>query len=118
MLQLEIINPHKYSVEDALIKEHLTQILLRLNHPDSVSIEIKICNEKEIQELNLMTRNINTVTDVLSFNATDNPELLGSIAFCHEVAVLQANQAGIETSSEYKQLAAHGLLHLLGYNHK
>ncbi|MBI4948057.1 rRNA maturation RNase YbeY [Candidatus Berkelbacteria bacterium] len=118
MLQLEIINPHNYSVNSAKIKLHLEHILRRLNYPDSVSIEIKFCNEGEIQQLNTMYRNNNSTTDVLSFNATDNPELLGSIAICSQVAFAQASQAGITVDAEYNQLATHGLLHLLGYNHK
>jgi probable rRNA maturation factor len=45
------------------------------------------------------------------------PALLGDIVLCPEVAAEQARLAGHSTEAELALLCAHGLLHLLGYDH-
>jgi probable rRNA maturation factor len=45
------------------------------------------------------------------------PGLLGDVVLCPEVARAQAAAAGHDLSSELELLAAHGILHLLGYDH-
>ena len=66
-------------------------------------------------------------TDVLSFpmdelrpGTDDAPTpagLLGDIVVCPQVAEAQAKSAGHSTVEEIKLLTAHGLLHLLGFDH-
>jgi probable rRNA maturation factor len=61
-------------------------------------------------------------TDVLSF-PMDMPEsvgetaTLGDIVICPTVAARQAASAGHSVNHEIYILAAHGLLHILGYDH-
>ena len=45
------------------------------------------------------------------------PALLGDIVLCPQVAETQAATAGHSTESELFLLCAHGVLHLLGYDH-
>jgi probable rRNA maturation factor len=67
-------------------------------------------------------------TDVLAFpldelrpSDDDEPEpessLLGDVVLCPEVAATQARTAGHSTADELSLLCAHGILHLLGYDH-
>lgn len=66
-------------------------------------------------------------TDVLSFPmdelrpGTDDqepePGLLGDVVLCPTVARAQAAAAGHSTDDELDLLCAHGILHLLGYDH-
>lgn len=66
-------------------------------------------------------------TDVLSFPmdelrpGTDEditpPGLLGDIVLCPQVAIAQAKEAGHSTLDELELLTAHGILHLLGFDH-
>ena len=66
-------------------------------------------------------------TDVLAFPMdelrppTDDeepePGLLGDVVLCPEVAATQARAAGHSTADELYLLCAHGILHLLGYDH-
>jgi probable rRNA maturation factor len=66
-------------------------------------------------------------TDVLSFpmdelrpgtdDAPTPPGLLGDIVVCPQVATEQARSAGHSVLEEIKLLTAHGLLHLLGFDH-
>lgn len=76
-----------------------------------------------IRELNRTYRNVDSVTDVLSFESggeTDpetGNEYLGDIIICLEQAVSQAEQSGHAAENEISLLMIHGLLHLLGYDH-
>jgi probable rRNA maturation factor len=45
------------------------------------------------------------------------PALLGDVVLCPEVAAAQAVAAGHSTEDELHLLCAHGVLHLLGYDH-
>jgi probable rRNA maturation factor len=66
-------------------------------------------------------------TDVLSFpmdelrpgNDDEEPEpgLLGDVVLCPAVAAKQAAAAGHSTEQELDLLTAHGILHLLGFDH-
>jgi probable rRNA maturation factor len=66
-------------------------------------------------------------TDVLSFpmdelrpgseDRAPEPGLLGDVVLCPQVARDQAAQAGHSTDDELAVLCAHGILHLLGYDH-
>jgi probable rRNA maturation factor len=66
-------------------------------------------------------------TDVLSFPMDElrpgkddeepEPGLLGDVVLCPAVAAEQAKAAGHSTEEELDLLTAHGILHLLGYDH-
>ena len=99
-------------------------------------VEIIIVDKLTIRDLNSRFRNIDRVTDVLSFPTLDGirgKELkladypfdtddegnlcLGSIAICQEVANEQAEEYGHSVDREFYYLATHGVCHLLGYDH-
>lgn len=68
-------------------------------------------------------------TDVLAFPMDElgaapgrgdertGPSLLGDVVLCPAVAARQAAAARHSTGAELRLLAAHGILHLLGYDH-
>ena len=101
-----------------------------------LSAEIEIVDESEIQRLNREIRGIDAVTDVLSFPSLsgifgtkiqkknfpyDLDEqgnlFIGSIAICRKRAESQAEEYGHTIKREMNYLAAHGVCHLLGYDH-
>lgn len=102
----------------------------------TLSVEIVTVDEEEIRRLNRELRSIDAVTDVLSFPALDGifgKKLLkknfpadvdeqgnlfiGSIAICVKRAEEQAEEYGHSFTRELNYLAAHGICHLLGYDH-
>lgn len=83
-----------------------------------------IVDSKKIRTLNKEYRNIDRVTDVISFALEDddtfhleNYRVLGDIYICLEQALKQAEDYGHSFKRELSFLAVHGLLHLLGYDH-
>lgn len=99
-------------------------------------LEIVFADTEEIKRLNSEFRKIDRETDVLSFPTLDGIRgkalkvadfpydcdgdgklFLGSIVICTEVAKAQAEEYGHGYGRELFYLAAHGVCHLLGYDH-
>jgi len=85
---------------------------------------VLVTDAEEIQQLNASYRNIDRVTDVLTFPAWEGDAILcppdgylGDIAICYERAADQAQEYGHSLERELAFLAVHGALHLLGYDH-
>ena len=94
---------------------------------DDVELSIKFVSPKEIKKLNATFRQIDKVTDVLSFPATqtragepvDGPAgtYLGDMALCLKRAKQQAKEFDNTYFAEVQKLVIHSILHLLGYDH-
>ncbi len=86
-------------------------------------LTILIDTPEHIQELNRSFRNVDRVTDVLTFPAWEGEislcadGYLGDIMICYERAKEQALEYGHSLERELSFLAVHGVLHLLGYDH-
>ena len=90
-------------------------------HPDC-ELSVTFVDDQEMEELHIKWMDEPGTTDVLSF-PMDMPEkkddvvTLGDIVIDPIVAAEQAATAGHSTEHEIYILAAHGLLHILGYDH-
>lgn len=101
------------------------RILNDLDRPDN-ELSILVTTDKEIRELNRQYRGLDYSTDVLAFpqlHSDNSPEvagggLLGDVVISHERAEVQASEQGILYDSEMRRLLAHGILHLLGFDHE
>src|SRR5262249_44717739 len=87
-------------------------------------VSIAIVSDSHVQRLNRRFRGVNKPTDVLSFPSREpraaSPEsrVLGDIVIARGVALRQARGAGHSELTEWRVLALHGLLHLIGYDHE
>lgn len=79
-------------------------------------ISFAFVDNMQIQELNLKYRQIDSPTDVLSFSMDD--EIWGDIIISIQRAQSQAEEYGHSIERELGYLVVHGILHLLGYDHK
>jgi probable rRNA maturation factor len=86
-------------------------------------LTILIDTPERIRTLNREFRNVDRVTDVLTFPAWEGEislsadGYLGDIMICYERAKEQAEEYGHSLLRELSFLAVHGVLHLLGYDH-
>ncbi len=90
-------------------------------HPDC-ELSVTFVDDKEMEELHIKWMDEPGTTDVLSFpmdmpEGSDDAVTLGDIVIDPIVAANQAATAGHSTQHEIFILAAHGLLHILGYDH-
>ena len=81
------------------------------------TVSIAVVRDASVRELNRRYRHKNVATDVLSFPAQE-PGELGDVVIALGVATRQAADAGHSLATEFRVLALHGLLHLLGYDHE
>jgi probable rRNA maturation factor len=78
-------------------------------------VAIALLPDNHVRRLNRTYRRIDEATDVLSFPGVPP---LGDIAIARGVAARQARRFGHAEATEWRVLALHGLLHLLGYDHE
>ena len=107
---------------EELIRGAVTFALAKNNVAGDVCV--LITDAEEIQRLNFSYRQIDRVTDVLTFPAWEGDVILcppdgylGDIAICFERAEEQAQEYGHSLERELAFLVVHGALHLLGYDH-
>ena len=108
-----------------------------------VDLSVSIVNYDEIKELNSEYRNIDKITDVLSFPQFADEEdllydlkdlgdsiaaaeededdipgtMLGDVVICYDRAVEQAEEYGTGIKRELIYLFVHSIFHLFGYDH-
>lgn len=104
-----------------LIQKTLKKSLTKLKI-DNVCVDVTLVADAQMKKLNRQYRGKNKPTDVLSFSQKDmfvgKKRVLGDIIIAKETTSKQATTAGHRINDEYKMLAIHGLLHLLGYDHE
>ena len=94
-------------------------------YAERAEVSLTLVEPEEIREINAEYRNVDSVTDVLSFpqyeGVEDMPEdgelILGDVVICVERAKEQAEEFGHSYEREFVYLFVHSLLHLLGYDH-
>ncbi len=91
---------------------------------DDRCFSIIFVSKERIHQINKEYRNVDRITDVISFALNDNDECnfgaedeLGDIFICIDRAIEQANEYGHSVAREVGFLAVHGYLHLCGYDH-
>lgn len=92
---------------------------------DGEEISVLFCSDEYIQYLNKTYRNIDSPTDVLSFengeNYTDENNVVwlqaGDIAISVDTLPKNSEYFEVGPNEELKRLIIHGILHLNGYDH-
>lgn len=95
-----------------------------LSH-DNIEVSLTFVDSAEIKELNSSYRDVDAVTDVLSFPQFESPgdipkeglALLGDVVICMDQALEQAETYGHTAEREILFLFVHSMFHLLGYDH-
>ena len=125
---VNIINRTRYSDFKEyypLIEEYYQKTLKTLKMKDNYAVSLIICGPVTIKRINRQYRDIDKVTDVISFALLDNEETveyedvieLGDIFINRDRVYSQAYDYEHSVKREFVFLFVHGLLHLLGYDH-
>ncbi len=91
---------------------------------EDAELSILLCDDATIRRLNRRYRDVDKVTDVLAFPMDEGPPtppgpgLLGDVVIALATASRQARRHDRPIVEEVTFLLAHGLLHLLGYDHR
>ena len=132
--------------EDAVSVSYVASVARRAlefeDLPSGCSLSVVISDDETVRELNATYRGIDEITDVLSFafgsegeyhgegepvfrRDSDSyfvtPEIdtseLGEVIVSYPETLRQAQREGRSAGDELAHLVAHGVLHLLGYDH-
>ena len=126
-MSIEINNESAVPVDEGALQRLASYALDVMHvHPDA-DLGIVLVDEGAMEQLHVQWMDEPGPTDVLSFpmdelrpGTEEEPSpagLLGDVVLCPQVAQLQAEQAGHSLLDEIELLTAHGLLHLLGFDH-
>jgi probable rRNA maturation factor len=81
-------------------------------------VVVLLTDDEAVRDLNTRFRGKDQPTNVLSFPAPDNPQgTLGDIALAYETCAREAAEQGKTLAAHLQHLVAHGVLHLVGYEH-
>jgi probable rRNA maturation factor len=100
-------------------------------YPDSTEVGVTLVDPPRIAALNIEHMGESRPTDVLSFPIEDlvpgeapaapddgPPLLIGDVVICPEVVADRAAEHGVGVDDEMALMVVHGLLHLIGYDHR
>ena len=117
-----------YKLDQSLM-EKIEKVILGVlkyeGYDDDYEVSLSFVSNEEIKNINRDYRNIDKVTDVLSFPLYDGEEVdinfgtisLGDIVISIERASEQVKEYGHSLEREVCFLVCHSMFHLLGYDH-
>ena len=123
-MDIVINNENNYPIESSYedTMKSIASLALKMEGlEDHYEVGLTYVSKDGIKDLNREYRNIDKVTDVLSFplieDFSSDETLLGDVVISYEVAEEQAKEYGHSLEREIMFLFTHSILHLLGYDH-
>lgn len=130
---MEVVFDNPYGKEFDWLNERYNEIAKAafsyLDVKENYEVDVSLVDDETIHQINRDYRNVDRVTDVISFafnddkdpadqiNSSEVQKMLGEILICLPQAKRQAAEIGNTLERELSFLFTHGLLHLLGYDH-
>lgn len=136
-MSIEVNNESGVAVDEAALVQLGRFVLDAMSVDPLAELSIVLLDVEAMTALHVQWMDLPGPTDVMAFpmDAADGPlerldpsappptdagtgeAMLGDVVLCPQVAAEQAAGAGHSTESELHLLCAHGILHLLGYDH-
>ena len=97
--------------------------MMALLQLEKLELSLVLTNDEQMRQLNKIYRGQDRATDVLAFAMREGDfgalagELLGDVIVSLPTATRQAKERSVDLLGEVTTLVAHGLLHLLGWDH-
>ena len=112
------------SIDPVRVENFISEVLNELNLKNW-DISLLFCDDAFIQNLNKQYRDIDSPTDVLSFEqgdeyfdeAGETRFMAGDIVISLDSLHFNAEEFNVEINEELKRLIVHGILHLNGMDH-
>ncbi|MEZ4393036.1 MAG: rRNA maturation RNase YbeY [Polyangiales bacterium] len=101
-----------------------SEVMLRAMGLKRAELSVLLCDDETIHGLNKGYRKKNRPTDVLAFALREGElghlagDALGDVVISLDTAKRQAEARGVAPREEVRMLLAHGILHLLGWDHQ
>ena len=132
-MSIEVANESGYEVDELLLVDLARHVLSEQGVHPLAELSVLLVDETAMERLHVQWMDEPGPTDVMAFPMDElsskgqagahrdddepPPTLLGDVVLCPSVAERQAAEAGHSFDDELQVLCAHGVLHLLGYDH-
>lgn len=125
-MEINIYDEVEYGkLQEERLNSIFVVILEKISKVGNFALSVSLVTEEKIQEINKQYRNIDSITDVISFESemdeifmhVDEPIDIGDIFICLKRAQEQAQSLNQSLERELEFLFIHGVLHLFGYDH-
>ena len=143
IINFDVSDKYKFEFDYKMLSKKITKRVFELeNLYYDFSYNLSIVDKLTIKRINKENRNINKITDVLSFpnidfkrasnfkayikddvydvsilDLTTKTIFLGDVVMCYDKILEQSKLYNHSIKREYSFLLVHSLLHLLGYDH-
>ena len=123
LLHLSVLGSPTAKLDARLVRARARRMLAALELEDA-ELSIVLCDDATIHALNRDHRKKDRPTDVLAFAMREGPyaelagHMLGDVVISLDTAARQAREKKVRFDREVTMLLAHGLLHLLGHDHR
>ena len=123
-MSLSIINHNNFKVDKPLSDKlnHAFELICVEEGLSNCSVNIKIVDNNEIENLNKKFRNKDRPTNVLSFTNDDISRRitnnLGDIAISYEYVERESKEQDKKFDDHIVHMFIHGIYHILGFDHK
>ena len=127
---VDVRNDTRFAVDGDAVEAFVRAVLKAESVRDG-ELGVRFVGERRMRAMNREFRGEDAVTDVLAFPLEDDadrvrggggaaapPRMLGDVVVCVRRAERQARGAGLPLAVELAVLLAHGVLHVLGYDHE
>lgn len=143
IINFDVSDKYTFEFDYKKLAKKVTKQLLeteKINY--DISYNLSVVDKSTIKKINKENRNINRITDVLSFPNIDFKKpsdfkryikndvydvsildlstktiFLGDVVMCYDKIIAQSKLYNHSIKREYSFLLLHSLLHLLGYDH-
>ena len=126
-MSIEVLDESGQSIDVKQLASLSRFVLEKMRVHPLAELCVKLVDVETMTELNVKWMDGDGPTDVLAFpmdelrpgKVNEDPEegILGDIMIAPDIAATQAETAGHPVEAELELLTAHGILHLLGYDH-
>lgn len=126
-----LANEQDERVDTAGLRTLAELVVAEEGYPDSTEVAILFVREKEMAGYNERFLDRDGPTDVLAFPVEDlipgvvpdldpngPPLIVGDVIIAPAYVHSQAEEMGVDPEDEMALMVAHGILHLLGYDHE
>ena len=137
-MSIEVANETEATVDEQGLVGVSRHVLDTMGVSPLAELSVVLVDVEHMTDLHVRWMDLPGPTDVLSFAMDEldlrgsrgvphasqeraeqpGPVLLGDVVLCPEVAAEQAVTAGHSTQDELELLCAHGILHILGFDHE
>ncbi len=126
-IAIQVAPRFRAEVDEESLYRIAAEVLGQEGAAEETELSLIITDDEAVRELNRRFRGVDAPTDVLAFGAgaeehfvtaPESHPYLGDVAISYQRALVQSEELGHAVAEELKLLVIHGILHLLGYDHR